>query len=448
MDGPEAGPARGVEAHAPSPMSVAASGPVASLTSGPASVAGGQFAANLMHFARLLRAAGLAVGSDRTQVALAALQVAGLDSRQDFKAVLAACLLDRVAHRELFDAAFALFWREPAAPDQPPALPAWPQNADNPAALQAVPQRLSDALLAAAPPPAEASRQSRQPAQPDDTATPPAGPQAALSWAHQEALRQADFDSMTADEWREAQALLAQMNRLFQRLPSRRLARASRPGMADWRASLAQMARQGGEWGPLRWRAPRVQPAPLVVLADISGSMSRYSRMLLHFAHALGRADGRVESFVFGTRLTRTTRLLAGRDPDIAVTQVVRAVADWSGGTRIATSLQAFNQHWARRVLNGGATVLLISDGLEAGDTEALSQAMERLHKSCRRLIWLNPLLRFARFQALAGGIRAMLPHVDHFLPAHNLSSLADLVAVLAAPQGRSAGHTLQLPPR
>ena len=432
-------------------MSVAAGGLVASLTSGPASVAGGQFAANLMHFARLLRAAGLAVGSDRTQAALAALQVAGLDSRQDFKAVLAACLLDRVAHRELFDAAFALFWREPAAPDQPPALPAWPQNADSPAAQQAAPQRLSDALLAAAPPPAEASHQSRQPAQPDDTATPPAGPQAALSWAQQEALRQTDFDSMTADEWREAQALLTQMNQLFERLPSRRMARATRPGVADWRATLAQMARQGGEWGPLRWRAPRVQPAPLVLLADISGSMSRYSRMLLHFAHALGQADGRVESFVFGTRLTRTTRWLANRDPDIAVAQVVRVVADWSGGTRITTSLQAFNQHWARRVLSGaggGATVLLISDGLEAGDTEALSQAMERLHKSCRRLIWLNPLLRFARFQPLAGGIRAMLPHVDHFLPAHNLQSLADLVAVLAAPPGRSAGHTLWLPPR
>ena len=432
-------------------MSVAAGGLVASLTSGPASVAGGQFAANLMHFARLLRAAGLAVGSDRTQAALAALQVAGLDSRQDFKAVLAACLLDRVAHRELFDAAFALFWREPATPDQPPALPAWPQNADSPAAQQAAPQRLSDALLAAAPPPAEASGQSRQPAQPDDTATPPAGPQAALSWAQQEALRQTDFDSMTADEWREAQALLTQMNQLFERLPSRRMARATRPGVADWRATLAQMARQGGEWGPLRWRAPRVQPAPLVLLADISGSMSRYSRMLLHFAHALGQADGRVESFVFGTRLTRTTRWLANRDPDIAVAQVVRVVADWSGGTRITTSLQAFNQHWARRVLSGaggGATVLLISDGLEAGDTEALSQAMERLHKSCRRLIWLNPLLRFARFQPLAGGIRAMLPHVDHFLPAHNLQSLADLVAVLAAPPGRSAGHTLWLPPR
>jgi uncharacterized protein with von Willebrand factor type A (vWA) domain len=170
------------------------------------------------------------------------------------------------------------------------------------------------------------------------------------------------------------------------------------------------------------------------VLADISGSMSRYSRMLLHFAHALGHADAKVESFVFGTRLTRTTRLLKSRDPDIAVGQVVRAVADWSGGTRITTSLHDFNQHWARRVLTGRTTVLLISDGLEHGDTTQLAFEMERLHKRCRRLVWLNPLLRFAKFEPRAAGIQAMLPHCDKFLPAHNLQSLADLVGVLSAP--------------
>jgi uncharacterized protein with von Willebrand factor type A (vWA) domain len=161
--------------------------------------------------------------------------------------------------------------------------------------------------------------------------------------------------------------------------------------------------------------------------------MSRYSRMLLHFAHALGHADARVESFVFGTRLTRTTRLLKRRDPDLSVAQVVRAVADWSGGTRITTSLHEFNQRWARRVLGTQATVLLVTDGLEHGDTQALTFEMERLHKSCRRLIWLNPLLRFDQFEPRAGGIKAMLPHVDRFLPAHNLQSLTDLVQVLAA---------------
>ena len=192
------------------------------------------------------------------------------------------------------------------------------------------------------------------------------------------------------------------------------------------------MARHGGELWDTRWRRPRTRPAPLVLLADISGSMSRYSRMLLHFAHALGHAEARVESFVFGTRLTRTTRLLKSRDPDIAVSQVVRAVEDWSGGTRITTSLHEFNQRWARRTLDSRSTVLLISDGLEHGDVKALAFEAERLAKSCRRLIWLNPLLRFDRFEPKAAGIRAILPHVDRFLPAHNLDSLEQLVQVLA----------------
>jgi len=180
-------------------------------------------------------------------------------------------------------------------------------------------------------------------------------------------------------------------------------------------------------------RQRRTRPAPLVLLADISGSMSRYSRMLLHFAHALGQGEARVESFVFGTRLTRTTRLLHSQDPDLAVGQVVRAVQDWSGGTRISACLHDFNQHWARRVLGGGATVLLVTDGLEHGDTTALAAEMARLHKRCRRLVWLNPLLRYAGFEPRAAGIRAMLPHVDRFLPAHNLDSLQQLVRLLAA---------------
>ena len=240
----------------------------------------------------------------------------------------------------------------------------------------------------------------------------------------------------------EAQRLLSQLKLVFEPLPTRRTRRATRPGRADWRATLSAMARHGGELWDMRWRAPRIQPAPLLVLADISGSMSRYSRMLLHFAHALGHADAKVESFVFGTRLTRTTRLLKSRDPDIAVAQVVRTVADWSGGTRITTSLHDFNQHWARRVLTGRSTVLLISDGLEHGDTRQLAFEMERLHKRCRRLVWLNPLLRFDRFEPRAAGIQAMLPHCDRFLPAHNLQSLADLVDVLSAPDtGRRRHH-------
>jgi len=386
----------------------------------------GHLAENVMHFGRVLRAAGMPVGSDRVQAALQALQVAGLQRRDDFHAVLSACLLDRIEHRELFDQAFDLFWRDPDLEGRMRALllpkvqvkdgvPPVPEN-----------RRLGEALF---------------PRGPEDEPPPPAGEQleidAALTFNDREHLQKADFETMSADEWRQAQRLLARLRLAFEPILTRRSRRASHPGRPDWRATLQAMARHGGELWNLRWRQPRTRPAPLVVLADISGSMSRYSRMLLHFGHLLGHADARVESFVFGTRLTRTTRLLKSRDPDLAVGQVVRAVEDWSGGTRITSTLHEFNQRWARRVLSGNATVLLITDGLEHGDTTALGFEMERLHKSCRRLIWLNPLLRFSRFEPRAGGIKAMLPHVDRFLPAHNLESLAQLVEVLADPQGR-----------
>jgi hypothetical protein len=262
---------------------------------------------------------------------------------------------------------------------------------------------------------------------------------ATLTWSERELLQKADFETMTAEEWRAAQALLRQMGPLFAPVATRRQVRAAGPGSGariDGRATLQAVVRHGGDWPQLRWRKRAQKPAPLVVLADISGSMSRYSRMLLHFTHAVGHADARVESFVFGTRLTRTTRALRQRDPDIAVARVVRDVQDWSGGTRITQCLQDFNRHWARRVAGGRCTVLLISDGLEHGGADdpgcdKLRFEMERLHKSCRQLVWLNPLLRFDAFQPRAAGIRAMLPNVDRFLPAHNLESLRELGRVL-----------------
>ncbi|MBI3367912.1 MAG: VWA domain-containing protein [Burkholderiales bacterium] len=385
----------------------------------------GRLAENVMHFARVLRAAGMPVGSDRVKLALEALQVAGLESKREFKTVLGACLIDRAEHRALFDQAFTLFWRDPDLEGRMRAM-LLPKVQLKDGALPQTPEnrRLGDALF---------------PHQPNAPQTGPENEQieidAHLTWNDRELLRKADFDTMSADEWRQAKRALADMRLLFEPLKTRRGARAAHPGRPDWRATLQAMARHGGELWDMRWRQPRTRPAPLVLLADISGSMSRYSRMLLHFAHTLanGRngADARVESFVFGTRLTRITRLLRSRDPDLAVGQVVRAVEDWSGGTRITDSLQLFNKRWARRVLSGNATVLLISDGLEHGDTTRLAFEMERLHKSCRRLIWLNPLLRFDRFEPRAGGIKAMLPHCDRFLPAHNLQSLAELVGVL-----------------
>jgi len=384
----------------------------------------GHLAENVMHFARVLRSAGMSVGTDRVQLALQALKVAGFDNRNDFHAVLSTCMLDRIEHKDLFDQAFALFWRDPDLEGRMRAMLLPKVRAQ--AALtpeQRENRRLGDALFPNPKPDAP------QP-QPEEQME----LDAALTVSDSEVLRKADFDTMSADEWRAARRALAMMRWVFEPLPTRRAEGSPRAGRVDWRATLQAMARHGGELGEMRWRRPRPLPAPMVVLADISGSMSRYSRMLLHFAHALGHAEARVESFVFGTRLTRTTRLLKSRDPDVAVSQVVKAVEDWSGGTRITTSLHEFNQRWARRCLSSRTTVLLISDGLEHGDTKALSLEMERLAKSCRRLIWLNPLLRFEKFQPRAAGIRAMLPHVDRFLPVHNLESLEQLVRLLGEP--------------
>lgn len=394
-----------------------------------ASTLPGHLAQNVMHFGRVLRNAGMPVPTDRIQLALNALQVAGLESRTDFHATLTACLLDRVEHRELFDQAFYLFWRDPDIAGRMMAMLLPRVQAKTEQAPVPENRRLGEALF---------------PHQPNHPNLPPPPEKidvdATLTWNERELLQKADFDTMTADEWRAAQQLLRQMAPLFEPITTRRTERAGGPGRlarVDGRATLQALARHGGEVWQLHWRRPREKPAPLVVLADISGSMSRYSRMLLHFTHALGHADARVESFVFGTRLTRTTRALRQRDPDIAVSRVVSEVQDWSGGTRISECLHQFNQRWARRVLSGRATVLLISDGLEHGTPDdpqcaQLRFEMERLHKSCRKLVWLNPLLRFEQFQPRAAGIRAMLPHVDSFLPAHNLQSLQELARVLA----------------
>lgn len=398
---------------------------------------GGHLAANVMHFGRVLRTAGLPLATERIQLALTALQVAGLESKQDFHDTLAACFIDRAEHRELFEQAFHIFWRDPDLAGRMMAmlLPRVQAKAD--ASAPPENRRLGEALFPHLPGAPE------QPPPPEKIEV-----DATLTWNDRERLQKADFETMSADEWRQAQALLRQLTPLFEPVATRRSERAQGPGgqnRVDGRATLQAMARHGGELLQLHWRRPSAKPAPLLVLADISGSMSRYSRMLLHFTHAVGHADTRVESFVFGTRLTRTTRALRQRDPDIAVARVVRDVQDWSGGTRITACLREFNQRWARRVAGGRCTVLLISDGLEHGTPddprcEHLRFEMERLHKSCRRLIWLNPLLRFDAFQPRAAGIKAMLPYVDLFLPAHNLESLQQLAQVLGGcPAPRAA---------
>jgi uncharacterized protein with von Willebrand factor type A (vWA) domain len=379
----------------------------------------GHLADNVVHFARVLRSAGLPVGTDRVLLALDALRVAGIESRTDFHAVLASCLIDRAEHRALFEQAFHLFWKDPDLLGQMMRLllPSVKEKSGAPPPPEN--RRLAEALFPAPPmQPAAAEERIEIDAQ--------------LSWSEREQLRKADFDTMSTAEWAAAKKMLADLAPFFDELVTRRQRPAATGARLDLRALLRSTARHGGDIVALPRRQRRTRPEPLVAIVDISGSMSRYSRMFLHFLHAATNADHRVSSFVFGTRLTPITRQLRARDPDLAVDAVVRRVDDWSGGTRIAQCLKDFNVKWARRSLSGSPTVLLVTDGLEHGDLELLAQQTERLAKSCRRLVWLNPLLRYDAFEPRARGIRAMLPHADLFLPVHNIDSLSALAHTLA----------------
>jgi uncharacterized protein with von Willebrand factor type A (vWA) domain len=257
---------------------------------------------------------------------------------------------------------------------------------------------------------------------------------ARMTYSAGEVLQKMDFERMSAAEIAEAKRAIARLTLPLRNFPTRRLEAHPRGRRIDLRATLRASLRTGGEIIALRRRRRQVRPPALVVLCDISGSMGRYSRMLLHFMHALTNDRDRVHSFVFGTRLTNITRQLRQRDVDVALDSVVAAVDDWSGGTRIGVALQGFNRDWSRRVLGQGAVVVLISDGLDRQGGQGLAFEMERLSKSCRRLIWLNPLLRYDGFEPKSLGVRAMLPYVDEFRPVHNLASLGALAEALAAP--------------
>jgi uncharacterized protein with von Willebrand factor type A (vWA) domain len=385
-------------------------------------------AENLLHFGRVLRTAGLPLGTDRLLLAAQALEAGGIGSREDFKATLAACLVDRAEHRLLFEQAFHIFWRDPDLLARVMAM-LLPQVEGK---LKAPPppenRRLAEALFPQ-PPQDLAPREPEQQVEFD----------AQLTVSDRELLQQRDFDTMTPAEWAAARRVLVSLQPRLARQLTRR-PRASHRGSIDWRATLRDEARR--PWALPRRRQPGTRPAPLVLLADISGSMGRYSRVLLHLAQGLanpgpGVAERPVvESFVFGTRLTRITRLLQQRDPDAALAAVSRAVPDWAGGTRISASLHAFHRDWGRRVLgDGAATVLLVTDGLERGDDdprcEHLAFEAERLRLSCKRLIWLNPLLRYAGFEPRAAGVRALLPQVSRQVPVHNLASVEQLIDAL-----------------
>ena len=255
---------------------------------------------------------------------------------------------------------------------------------------------------------------------------------ARLTVSDREILQKKDFAQMSAAEIVAAKEAIARLSLPLDELRTRRLAPSRHGHLIDIRRTLRASMKAGGAVIDLKYLGPRVREPPIVALLDISGSMSQYTRLFLHFLHAITDARKRVTTFLFGTRLTNVTRAIRARDPDEALAACSAHVVDWSGGTRIATSLHAFNKQWARRVLGQGAVVLLITDGLERDADDTLSFEMDRLHRSCRRLVWLNPLLRFDGFEARAKGVRTMLPHVDELRPIHNLDSMSELVRALS----------------
>jgi uncharacterized protein with von Willebrand factor type A (vWA) domain len=392
---------------------------------------GGRFARNVMHFARALRAAGLPVGPGRVIEALKALEKVGIESRQDLYWTLHAVFVNRRDQRELFDQAFHIFWRDPKLLERMMHLLLPTLEGENEPEQAEMNRRIAEAM---APP-----KESGQGEGDDEDEPPPIEIDAILTYSAREMLQEKDFEQMTAEELATARREIERLRLPIMRVRTRRFAPDPHGSRIDLRRTLRQSLRGGGGSIDLARKEPRERHPPLVILCDISGSMSRYSRMLLLFMHAITNDRDRVHSFLFGTRLTNVTRYLRNRDIDLALGQIGTLVKDWAGGTRIGASLKEFNQVWSRRVLGQGAVVLLITDGLDRDAGLGLAAEMERLHKSCRRLIWLNPLLRFDAYAPISTGARAMIRHVDDFRSAHNLSSLRDLTSVLSREQARRA---------
>jgi len=375
---------------------------------------------NVAHFARVLRAAGLAVGPDRVVVAVAALECVGVERREDVRAALSAVMIARHDQQPLFDAAFDAFWRDPRLLEKLllELLPRISGRGTRPREPRS--NRLAQAL---------AGEHERPPAPANPGASEEIRFDASFTFSDRERLQRADFETMTSEEFALATRLAEELPPPVAPVRRRRRERAPR-GQPDLRATLRAMARAPHTLVPATTR-PRRELPPVVVLLDVSGSMDRYARLMLHYAHGLARRHARVHAFTFGTRLTDITRCLRDRDPDVALAAVGERVGDWRGGTRIASCLAEFNRTWARRVLGANAAVLLVTDGLDRDEPGGLADEAARLRRQAHELVWLNPLLRFDGFEPRAAGVRALLPHVDRFLPVHNLASLADLQRAL-----------------
>jgi uncharacterized protein with von Willebrand factor type A (vWA) domain len=383
-----------------------------------------------VRFGRYLRLVGLPVTLGQIMDFLGAVEQVGL-AREDFKLAARATLVTRREDAPLFDEAFDLYWRASTF--------VTPEQLPDELANLVPPDQAPDADGSKLPPPNQGRREgqeaerrmgAREAREGEEEGD--ADPDLQLTYSASEVLKEKDFAQFTEQEIEQARQIMARMVWRIAQRRSRRTVRSSKGRYLDLRRSLRANIKYGGEPLELARRRQKLKPRQVVLICDISGSMDRYSRLLLQFMHTVEHGLTRAEVFVFGTRLTRITRQLHVRDIDAALERVSQEVQDWAGGTRIGESLQAFNTAWSRRVLGRGAIVLIISDGWDRGDVEVLRHEMARLQRGAYRLIWLNPLLGSPTYQPLTRGIQAALPYVDDFLPVHNLHSLEALAEALA----------------
>ncbi|WP_282129360.1 vWA domain-containing protein [Roseobacter litoralis] len=390
-----------------------------------------KLAGNITHFARALRRAGVPIGPGRVIDAVRAVEAAGFTEKRDFYWTLHACFVNRPEHRAVFAQIFRLYWRDPRYLEHMMSymIPAV-RGVQEDRKARSAEKRAAEALLDGAEAPDLSQGEEGEETEIEIDAS--------LTMSSEERLRTLDFEQMSVAEVAEAKRMIARLSLPVKPIKSRR-AQASLTGQkVDAARTLRQSMRQGGDLHKIALKRPRPRWPNLVVLCDISGSMSQYSRMVLHFLHAVANEKGagwaKVHAFTFGTRLTNITRHLRQRDVDAALAAAGAEAQDWEGGTRIGRCLEAFNRDWSRRVMGQGAVVLVITDGLDRDSPDRLAKQMERLHLSSRRLIWLNPLLRWEGFAPKAQGIAAMLPHVDSFRAGHSIASLEDLAAAISRP--------------
>ncbi len=383
---------------------------------------------NILGFVRILRAAGVPVGPAKVLDAVGAVARVGVSRQDDFYWALHAVLVPRQEQHEIFDQAFKIFWLNPNL-DGPPQNTAGGEDRDiDESELTALSRRLADALRDEQLPQKENEKEGEF--------------DAAMTWSATAQFGQKDFEQMTLAENEAAKRAIARLQLPVPKLRTRRFQPNRAGSQIDIGRTLTRAVREGADVIPLAFRQRRTKRPPLVALCDISGSMSSYSRMFLHFLHGLGHTNEKCHVFVFGTQLTNITRQLKAKDIDEALAHVGGAVNDWSGGTQIGACLHQFNQAWGRRVLGQGASVLMITDGLDRAGAAGVSRELTRLRRSCRRLIWLNPLMRYDAYEPLALGAAAMAPHVDEMRTIHNLDSMEALAKALSDRSGRSHATT------